>query len=301
MLVGTGGYIAVMPLVAPFGCASFFVASFGACWIFFFGCSVAGADFALQRRLLEQQLATFDVRSAGCFLASDRAEIHAAIGRMFDGAADGGGRGASDGGGLDAFNRMVRTTLKAQVLAQFTQQRSLLPYRSVMTGLLPAVGFVMGFGPGWFRRAPATMQLPWLAYCVTLLFCAFPLIAAWSLDRAESLVLAPASAGHVGSPPSSLRELLRLHGAACARIALKSATEMLVWHISLSFAFVLAVANRPDGTFFGLRASDSLWLCLCTNAPFVLGTRRAFSARAQASEATGPRPGSHANDKAKES
>lgn len=199
-------------------------------------------------------------------MASDRAEIHAAIERMFD--------GSGSGSGLDAFNAMVRTTLREQVLAEFTQQRALLPYRSVITGLLPAVGFVWGFGVAWFRRAPVTTQIPWLVYCCTLLWCAFPLIAAFSLERAASHVLAAPSTNHANAP--SLRELLRNHGRACAWIAVRGATEMLVWHIGFSFAFVLAVANRPDGTFLGLRATDSVWLCLCTNAPFVLGAYHVF-------------------------
>lgn len=42
-----------MPLLAPFGVVSFFVALFLACCLFYYGCAIAGADFALQCRLLD--------------------------------------------------------------------------------------------------------------------------------------------------------------------------------------------------------------------------------------------------------
>ena len=151
----------------------------------------------------------------------------------------------------------------------------------------------MGFGPAWFREANRLTRAVWLAYCVTLLWFVFPLIASWSLTRARAYALTVNSASGEKlkgkkreddgvatdedlAAPLSLWKLFCDHGKACTWIALRGATEMLILHIMPSFAFVLAVANRPDGTFFGLRATDSLWLCICTNFPFMFGAYREF-------------------------
>ena len=99
VMMGDDFWKTSMPMLA----ALLFVLYF----LIYVGVTLFGASMALQRIALQRCLESFDVRVAGCYAATDRDEIYAAIGAIYL-------RGGTDG--LDAFNHMVRTQLKEQVV-----------------------------------------------------------------------------------------------------------------------------------------------------------------------------------------
>ena len=107
-MMGDNYWKSTMPMLA----ALLFV------WVFliYVGVTLFGASMALQRIALQQHLESFDVRLAGCYSATDRDEIYAAIGAIYL-------RGGTDG--LDAFNHMVRTQLKEEVLQRVSASTTL--------------------------------------------------------------------------------------------------------------------------------------------------------------------------------
>ena len=211
--------------------------------------------------MLEGQLEAFDARAARCYDDSDRAEILTAIERMY-----------SASGGLDAFNAMVRTTLKEQVLAQFTQQRSKLPYVTLLTGLLPGVSFAMGAGVTFFREAPVVSQIVWAIYITTFIWCAMPLVGAWSVDRGADIAVRACADGQ------ALRLSDLLHASVTRNAILlstaRSAFEFVFLHAGVSYFLVLFIANEPER--FGLRSVDSVWLALVSNAFWIVSAYLMF-------------------------
>merc|ERR1719409_334593 len=109
-------------------------------FLIYLGATLSGASMALQRKALASSLESFDVRVAGCYTATDRDEIYAAIGAIYL-------RGGTDG--LDAFNHMVRTQLKEEVLQRVSGSTTLYSYLLLL--LLPAFCLVLGMS-AWFRE-----------------------------------------------------------------------------------------------------------------------------------------------------
>ena len=262
MLVGTGFYAVGYPSLCASlgGIAGFFVAAYLASVLFYLGCTIAGVDLALQRRVLEAQFDGFDARAASCYNESDRVEIYAAIERITD-------------GGLDAFNAMVRTTLKEEVL-----RRSFgggLPYVYLMTGLLPLIALALGPGVAQLSEAPFISRVDWYIYGPTFAFCTGPLVGAWCVDDGSAIAVRASSAAGTAV---KLAEVLRT--PASRNAVLRSAARGAFWlagvHCGISYFLVQFIANRPD--YFGLRSVDSVWLAIVSNGYCVVRAYLTFRA-----------------------
>ncbi|GMH67920.1 hypothetical protein TrLO_g3041 [Triparma laevis f. longispina] len=129
-------YIILFPLVAPVGIYTFYFAAFLASTIIYTGAAIVGYDFADQIIKLDEQLSNFEVTKAQCFAEEDREEILNKISTMYD-------------GGLDEFNLSVRDELRKDILRAVRHTpRMLLPYHTLLTGLIASFGFMFLGSPG---------------------------------------------------------------------------------------------------------------------------------------------------------
>merc|ERR1719473_2390283 len=178
------GWVVVVHVTMPWSSVySLFVMPPTVWAVHFFGQVAAafwGASAVFQRILLQQTLDSFDVRQAGCSCATDREEIYAAIEGMHM---------HHGGGGLDAFNRMVRTTLKDQVLQRLygPQGQSTVKYSTLLMVLLPVTCFVLGQMFTAIRESPAFVQGACLTLFITTTLCTIPYLYLNGIDRGARL------------------------------------------------------------------------------------------------------------------
>ena len=144
-------------------------------FLIYVGATLFGASMALQRIALQRNLESFDVRLAGCYSATDRDEIYAAIGAIYL-------RRGTDG--LDAFNHMVRTQLKEQVLQRVSGSTTL--YSNLLLLLLPAFCFCLGLS-AWFRETSTFTQVIYFMFVCSFMLAWTPSSLAISLQRGERL------------------------------------------------------------------------------------------------------------------
>jgi len=245
-------YTILFPLVAQWGIATFYLAAFAASTLVFTGAAIVGYDFADQLRILEHQLTTFEVRTAECFAPEDRAEILNKIASMFP------------GDGLDEFNDIVRGDLKDDVMKEVRHTpRTILPYKTLMVGLISAVGF-MFFGIAWFRDSNSETFWSFLIYMVTFCWAMMPVCACLSLNAGESLYKThPPPEGEVGLAQAFSRNKFRY-----AFVGMKSAGIFILLWTSLAFVAPLAAANSDEEGFLGIFGKDSaIWISVVTCAP----------------------------------
>jgi len=174
-------------------------------WVFliYVGVTLFGASMALQRIALQQHLESFDVRLAGCYSATDRDEIYAAIGAIYL-------RRGTDG--LDAFNHMVRTQLKDQVLQRVSGSTTL--YSNLLLLLLPLSCFIWGT----FQRETSTFtQGIYYMFACSYTLAWTPSSLAISLQRGERLARS--------SNQPDLRSFVRRASVAIASSAARGAAE----------------------------------------------------------------------------
>ena len=89
--------------------------------------------------------------------------------------------------GLEEFSDSVRNELRDDVLKAVRHTpHTLLPYTTLMTGLVAAVGF-MFFGISWFRSTNTATFVSFSIYMVTFSSAMMPLVAAFSLFQGEVL------------------------------------------------------------------------------------------------------------------
>lgn len=72
---GAAAYVALFPVLAPFGIATFMLAAFGCSALALFGGALVGHDYAATKQRMVTQLLKFDIQSAECFSPDDRMEI----------------------------------------------------------------------------------------------------------------------------------------------------------------------------------------------------------------------------------
>jgi len=196
-------------------------------FVLYFLCIVCvtlfGASMALQRIALQRCLESFDVRVAGCYSATDRDEIYAAIGAIYL-------RGGTDG--LDAFNHMVRTQLKEQVLQRVSGSTTL--YSNLLLLLLPAFCFCLGLS-AWFRETSTFTQGIFFMLACSYLLAWTPSSLAISIRRGERLARS--------SNQPDLQSLVRRASVAIASSAARDAAgSFIVWPP----IFLLCACDWPD-------------------------------------------------------
>ncbi|GMH80365.1 hypothetical protein TL16_g08516 [Triparma laevis f. inornata] len=143
-------YIILFPLVAPVGIYTFYFAAFLASTIIYTGAAIVGYDFADQIIKLDEQLSNFEVTKAQCFAEEDREEILNKVKNCED-RSDESGKAISTmyDGGLDEFNLSVRDELRKDILRAVRHTpRMLLPYHTLLTGLIASFGFMFLGSPG---------------------------------------------------------------------------------------------------------------------------------------------------------
>ena len=204
-----------------------FVIGFGY-FLICIGATMFGADMALQRVALQKHLESFDVRAAGCYSAADRVEIYAAIGSMY-------ARNGMDG--LDAFNQMVRTALKDEVLQRLHHgDRTTLPYSTLLLVMLPLVCLQFGFINAALRETSAFSQALCFVLIAVATFAVVPSVVAMAFDRGARLAR---SSNQPDLPTFASQARL-----AIAWAAVRGATEMLL--TSLSAFFLLCMMDFPE-------------------------------------------------------
>ena len=151
------------------------------------------------------------------------------------------------------FNDVVRNELRADVLKAVRHTpRTLLPYTTLMTGLVASVGF-MFFGISWFRSTNESTFMCFSIYMVTFSSAMMPLVAAFSLYQGEALF-------KKRPPPEeglSLLQALRRNKWQYLKIGLEGAFLFIVVWTSLSFVLPLATINVEDPPFLGLFPKSS--------------------------------------------
>jgi len=197
VMMGDDFWKSSMPMLA----ALLFVLYF----LIYVGVTLFGASMALQRIALQRCLESFDVRVAGCYAATDRDEIYAAIGAIYL-------RGGTDG--LDAFNHMVRTQLKEQVLQQVSGSTTL--YSSLLFLMLPAFCLLLGVS-AWCRETSTFTQGIFFMFAWSYLLAWTPSSLAISLQRGERLAHS--------SNQADLQSFVRRTSVAIASSAARGAAE----------------------------------------------------------------------------
>ena len=239
--------------------------------VHFFGQVAAafwGASAVFQRILLQQTLDSFDVRQAGCSCATDREEIYAAIEGMHM---------HHGGGGLDAFNRMVRTTLKDQVLQRLygPQGQSTVKYSTLLMVLLPVTCFVLGQMFTAIRESPAFVQGACLTLFITTTLCTIPYLYLNGIDRGARLARESSQPGC-----NTLRAFESRARLAIVWTAVRGATEVTL-AVSACIS-MYAAAEWPEA--FGLSPrSPCVWVVVSLwNAAWGLVAYRAFGVGSRA-------------------
>ena len=197
--------------------------SFAFLVMFFLTATVFGADMALQRLALQKHLDSFDVRGADCYSAADRDEIYTAIGSIY------ARRGVD---GLCAFNQLVRTTLKEQVM-QRLDHGAALPYSTLLQLLIPVFCFVFGTVYSGMRATSPFNQVLLTVLLPPLMFAACPYFTAVGLDRGARLAR---SSNQTDLSAFASRARLAI---ACA--AVRGAFESLVFALVPFLCFIFAV------------------------------------------------------------
>ena len=167
VVMGDDFWKSTMPMLA----ALLFVLFF----LIYVGITLFGASMALQRIALQQHLESFDVRVAGCYSATDRDEICSAIGAIYV-------RRGTDG--LDAFNHMVRTQLKEQVLQRVSGSTTL--YSNLLSLSLPAFCLSGGVS-AWFRETSTFTQVIYFMFACPFMLAWTPSSFVIGLQRGERL------------------------------------------------------------------------------------------------------------------
>lgn len=314
-LLGSGLYVVLFPLVAPYGIGTFYLLSGVCTLVVFFGCAVAGHDLALCRMELVHQLDSFDANQAECAFADDRAEILASLVEMY--------------GGIDEFNVFVRTDLKCAVLSKLQLHRLMLPYRTAVVGLvLPLTGFWL-FAMSWYRREDAHTQCCFAVYMTTFWLAGIPLVASWCMtggsklttpepnhdgpsgndgqsahpqsyseagmrtktktaagDNSNSSSGRSSCDGRSGGSNRNLLQRVRAHWWQYLHIGLTGTFWFIGVWTTVAYFGVLAIANCKDGTILGLRRTDSSWVALIANLPVVLATLHEFRSQSAGSSVT---------------
>ena len=239
--------------------------------VHFFGQVAAafwGASAVFQRILLQQTLDSFDVRQAGCSCTTDREEIYAAIEGMHM---------HHGGGGLDAFNRMVRTTLKDQVLQRLygPQGQSTVKYSTLLMVLLPVTCFVPGQMFTAIRESPAFVQGACLTLFITTTLCTIPYLYLNGIDRGARLARESSQPGC-----NTLRAFESRARLAIVWTAVRGATEVTL-AVSACIS-MYAAAEWPEA--FGLSPrSPCVWVVVSLwNAAWGLVAYRAFGVGSRA-------------------
>jgi len=233
-------YIILFPTVAPWGIYTFYAAAMAASTVVFGGAAIVGYDFADQLVKLDEQLSSFDVSNAECFAPEDRAEILEKIKGMY-------------AGGLEEFNDAVRNELRDDVLRAVRHTPyTLLPYTTLMTGIVAAVGF-MYFGISWFRSTNTATFVSFSIYMVTFSSAMMPFVAAFSLRRGEAL--------YKRRPPpdgeTNLVQALKRNKWQYLKIGLEGAGIFILLWTSLAFVLPLATINAEEQPFLGFFPKDS--------------------------------------------
>lgn len=189
---------------------------------------------------LDEQLSSFDVSNAECFAPEDRAEILEKIKGMY-------------AGGLEEFNDAVRNELRDDVLRAVRHTPyTLLPYTTLMTGIVAAVGF-MYFGISWFRSTNTATFVSFSIYMVTFSSAMMPFVAAFSLRQGEAL--------YKRRPPpdgeTNLVQALKRNKWQYLKIGLEGAGIFILLWTSLAFVLPLATINAEEQPFLGLFPKDS--------------------------------------------
>ena len=73
--IGASAYVALFPVLAPFGIVTFMLAAFGCSGLALFGGALVGHDYTATKQRMVAQLLEFDIRSADCYSPDDRIEI----------------------------------------------------------------------------------------------------------------------------------------------------------------------------------------------------------------------------------
>ncbi|EOD08398.1 hypothetical protein EMIHUDRAFT_438330 [Emiliania huxleyi CCMP1516] len=180
---------------------------------------------ALQRKALASSLESFDVRVAGCYSATDRDEIYAAIGAIYL-------RGETNG--LDAFNHMVRTQLKEQVLQRVSGSTTL--YSNLLLLLLPGVCLLLG-AIAWFRETSTFTQGIYFMFACSYMLAWIPSSLAVSLQRGERLARS--------SNQADLQSFVRRASVAIASSAARGVIECSLFAYWPPILLILA-CEWPD-------------------------------------------------------
>ncbi|EOD40380.1 hypothetical protein EMIHUDRAFT_422967 [Emiliania huxleyi CCMP1516] len=266
------GWVVVVHVTMPWSSVySLFVMPPTVWAVHFFGQVAAafwGASAVFQRILLQQTLDSFDVRQAGCSCATDREEIYAAIEGMHM---------HHGGGGLDAFNRMVRTTLKDQVLQRLygPQGQSTVKYSTLLMVLLPVTCFVLGQMFTAIRESPAFVQGACLTLFITTTLCTIPYLYLNGIDRGARLARESSQPGC-----NTLRAFESRARLAIVWTAVRGATEVTL-AVSACIS-MYAAAEWPEA--FGLSPrSPCVWVVVSLwNAAWGLVAYRAFGVGSRA-------------------
>ena len=86
----------------------------------------------------------------------------------------------------------------------------------------------------------------------------------------------------VAAEATDLIETVRANCGAYVRIGLRGAFYFIGVWTTVAYCGVLAVANTKDGTVFGLRQADSIWVALAANLPVVCAAVYEFHPDARA-------------------
>jgi len=273
---GAAAYVALFPVLAPFGIATFMLAAFGCSALALFGGALVGHDYAATKQRMVTQLLKFDIQSAECFSPDDRMEIFRKVEALFHAVKLPGHTS-----GLDAFNEVVRNKLGTQMLENLEQQRALIPYRFVAIGSMPFVGFFF-FGVSWFRDASLYTQVVFFFYMSSFVVSAFPVTLALCMELGSRLPEAMDEDGNA----MPLKTMLWDHWRSYAKISILGASLFILVWTSFAFVGAVGIANVKDGTVLGLNRSDSIWVSIICCFPVHVLAYWVFWPRKEAIERT---------------
>ncbi|GMI25434.1 hypothetical protein TrRE_jg12983, partial [Triparma retinervis] len=246
-------YIILFPTVAPWGIATFYFAAFLASTVVYTGAAIVGYDFADQLLKLDEQLTRFEVSEAECYAPEDRDLILEKINKMYE-------------GGLEEFNLAVRGDLREDVLkaVRYTP-RTLLPYTTLLTGLIASIGF-MFFGISWFRDSNTPTLVCFTIYMVTFSWAMMPLVTALSLYNGEALYKKRgAKKGAALTDHEDLMQALRRNKWRYLLIGVQGASIFIFIWTTLAFVLPLAVINSEEQPFLGVfPKSSAIFISLFT-------------------------------------
>ncbi|GMH46918.1 hypothetical protein TrLO_g2537 [Triparma laevis f. longispina] len=246
-------YIVAFPLVAPIGIYTFYAAAFGASTLIYTGAAMVGYDFADQIIKLDEQLSNFEVSTAQCFAPEDREEILNKIRTMYT-------------GGLEQFNLSVRNELRADVIKAVRHTpRTLLPYQTLLTGLIASFGFTI-FGISWFRNSNTETFVCFTIYMISFSWVVMPTITSFSLYQGEALYKRkPPPQNEIG-----FKSALKRNKWSYLKIGVLGAFLFIGVWTSLAFVLPLATINSKTQPFLGVfPKSSAIYISLATCLPAI--------------------------------